>query len=326
MKRLLILSVVALVITGCQSQQPPPTANPFVGPTRVPPPGTNTYSNDMYNPYYPGAPPSLAPQSVIPQATPNGLQPGTPSGSQNYAPPSSQNYAPPGGSFNYGGSSAPGYSSPIPTPARSASSTPSARSTEIPATVDPPRVLGGIQRVEIPSTALVSTPPPPRLLGDSGDAIDITDLPEPGVSAASEGTTSKSNSSGFRLISGVEDRDESANIKPAVGSSPVAADPPAVAGSSPQTLYGRAPDYGWVRGQLEYSQIDRHWKLRYIPLGEKTDAFGGSVVICDPSALSGLERGDFVQVQGRVAENAPKNGFSPAYEVAKIEQLGRTTP
>ena len=83
-------------------------------------------------------------------------------------------------------------------------------------------------------------------------------------------------------------------------------------------------DYSRLRGQLEYLENDRAWKLRYIPIDRKTDDFGGSVVIEDPTSVSGFERGDFVEVRGRIATE-PEEGtnFAPVYHVMSIHGLSR---
>lgn len=86
--------------------------------------------------------------------------------------------------------------------------------------------------------------------------------------------------------------------------------------------YAWTDDYSRLRGQLEYLERDHCWKLRYIPVDRETDKFGGSVVIKDSESLSGFERGDFVEVRGRIAKQ-PEEGadFAPVYEVATISAL-----
>ncbi len=88
--------------------------------------------------------------------------------------------------------------------------------------------------------------------------------------------------------------------------------------------YGHDPDYRWLKGKLEYSQIDQSWKLRYIPIEGESDDYGGSVVLDDKSLGSGLERGHFVEVHGRVAAGTkPEGSYAPVYEVAELKRLGK---
>jgi hypothetical protein len=73
---------------------------------------------------------------------------------------------------------------------------------------------------------------------------------------------------------------------------------------------------------LEYSESERHWKLRYIPIDGATDGFGGSVILADTPLLSGYERGDFVEVAGKLASTSPdKRGYAPKYQVSQLKRL-----
>ncbi len=133
-------------------------------------------------------------------------------------------------------------------------------------------------------------------------AIDIMDLPPSRTSA------STTDSNGVRLAS----------------ASRKARSTPTADSFISSARYGHDPDYRWLKGKLEYSQIDQSWKLRYIPVEGETDDYGGSVVLDEKSLGSGLERGHFVEVQGRVAAGAePERGYAPAYEVAELKRLGK---
>jgi hypothetical protein len=144
--------------------------------------------------------------------------------------------------------------------------------------------------------------------------VDISELPAVGGSESTSEDRRAREAAGFRLVSGSEAdglAQEPARVEPAVATETV----------SPQTLYGHAPDYSWVRGKLEHSQIDGRWKLRYIPIDGQTDEYGGSVVVSDPAALSGYERGEHLELRGEVADSDAEGGFAPLYEVAEVERL-----
>jgi hypothetical protein len=142
--------------------------------------------------------------------------------------------------------------------------------------------------------------------------IDITELPQPD-SAGDENRQFSHNSGEIRLVSGSESTEGSA-VQHAV----------AVDSFSPRHDYGYDPQYGWLRGRLEYSQIDEQWKVRYIPIDGETDQFGGSVILSDPSLLSGYERGDFVEIRGKLAdENSKDTGYAPKYQISQIKKLSR---
>ena len=92
----------------------------------------------------------------------------------------------------------------------------------------------------------------------------------------------------------------------------------------PRARFGFDPEYKSLRGKLEYSEIDRRWKLRYIPIDGTTDEFGGSVVLEETSRLAGCERGDFVEVHGQIAHSAEGDrGYAPNFKISRIERLSR---
>jgi hypothetical protein len=93
--------------------------------------------------------------------------------------------------------------------------------------------------------------------------------------------------------------------------------------TSTTSRYGRADDHGWLKGRLEYSQAQRRWKLRYIPIDGQTDQFGGSVILRKTSLLSGFERGDYVEVNGRLTEKAASGDYAPEYELTQIRRVER---
>jgi len=154
----------------------------------------------------------------------------------------------------------------------------------------------------------------PRRLVIPDGAIDIMDLPAAGTSNRSRPPPGPN---GIRLVSGTEGSDGPAGGR---GSSTISGGKSE--SFSPRARYGHDPNYGWLRGRLEYSQGDQRWKLRYIPIDGVTDDFGGSVVLSDESLLSGYERGEFVEVRGKLGAVAPDtHGFAPDYEVRQIKRL-----
>jgi hypothetical protein len=99
---------------------------------------------------------------------------------------------------------------------------------------------------------------------------------------------------------------------------------PVDAAAAERAGYAYAPDYGWLRGRLEYSQSMRQWKLRYIPIDGKTDQFGGSVKLPGSNELASYKAGDMVAVRGSLAREASASGsFAPRYELAHIEPVVR---
>jgi hypothetical protein len=155
-----------------------------------------------------------------------------------------------------------------------------------------------------------TSPTPPRSLAVPGRMIDITELPKPD---SARRPNRRSSGGEIQLVSGTESTEESA-VRHAV----------ATDSFSPRNDYGHGPEYTWLKGRLEYSQIDRQWKVRYIPIDGETDDFGGSVILSDASLLSGYERGDFVEIRGALVDRDSKdNSYAPEYRISQIKKLGR---
>ncbi len=325
MKRLFALVVAAMASCGCQSQSPPST-DPFFGPTTVPPPATGAISGPLADPYYRAAPYPVRPGYPAPPLSPT---PNPSYGTGGQSPPPGGNYqhTPPNGNYRYQGSSTQGTVSPLhdsskrledgPMPVDETVAKLARREPVI--QILPPRSEpaaspsgGGGRRSTITATARE-----PRWLDASGGAIDIMDLPKADTSTFSPGAQAASDTGGFRLVSAVDEPDDSAVVTADMVSSV------AVTKRSSRSKHGYDPQYRWLRGTLEYSQIDCQWKLRYIPIDAATDKFGGSVVLSDPTLLAGLERGDLVEVRGRLGSLTPKKGYAPKYDLTEIKRLIR---
>ena len=98
--------------------------------------------------------------------------------------------------------------------------------------------------------------------------------------------------------------------------------PAAIERSDPQAsaLFGRAGDYSWLRGKLDYSTPDRAWQLRYVAPGHPADSHGGSVRLSDARLLNGCERGDFLEIWGTLTPSA--TGDQAVYAIEQVKRLG----
>jgi hypothetical protein len=149
---------------------------------------------------------------------------------------------------------------------------------------------------------------------------DIADLPEPGSTSRSEPSAQRDEPLPTIQLTFAPEESAGSAVQPAVAFEPTRGKPEVFA---PTSRYDYDPQYKWIRGKLEYSQIARQWKLRYIPIDGETDQFGGSVILSDTSLLSGYERGDFVEVHGRLeSTSATDSGYSPEYHISQIKRLG----
>lgn len=89
----------------------------------------------------------------------------------------------------------------------------------------------------------------------------------------------------------------------------------------PDARYGYTKDYRELRGKLEFSHVDRRWKLRYIQTAGATDPFGGSVRLADSPAVmeANLREGAFVTLRGRIESRDPADSdIAPLYFVQEI--------
>jgi len=156
---------------------------------------------------------------------------------------------------------------------------------------------------------------------ESRPVVDIMDLPPAGSTSMSR---SSPRSGGIRLVSATEKLSGSSSSGSPVGSfSATTTGEAGVDSSASRARYGYDPQYRWLRGRLEYSEIDHRWKLRYIPVEGTTDEYGGSVVLSDVSRLSGYERGEFVEVHGALGNLAEDDlGYAPEFQIHQIERLG----
>jgi len=188
----------------------------------------------------------------------------------------------------------------------------------------PPRGSAGSRHQGTPPGLLPAAEGEPRRLAVPEGTIDIMDLPAPGPGSQTRPPTA-STPTHIQLVSGTEELGSRSTASPLVGYSGVqSGEGPRVELFSPRAPYGHDPEYRWLKGRLEYSQIDRRWKLRYIPIDGTTDEFGGSVILSSTSLLSGYERGQFVEVHGSLGRSAQDKtpGYAPEFEVQEIKRLG----
>ena len=347
MKRPWAVILTAAALVGCRSTQP--ATNPFLQ-TTVPPPATGAPVVLPGEQFSPGVVPQPAvapvPQvitPVVPVAPPPPV----------VAPPKSR-FSPPGGSFQYNQSSLErsprgtanpvmlaSYQTPVGPPAF-ASQAPAASQAAAPqvttSTTSP--------TVAAPATVVPATP---------GNTIRILPPQAPEVTPAPTVATmepeAETSTPVLRLTVGDdrkqrEDDDEASEselsrseqvaiVEPEADSDDAADDDeqdepeikapqPVEVATAERAGYAYAPDYGWLRGRLEYSQSMRQWKLRYIPIDGKTDQFGGSVKLPASNELATYKAGDMVAVRGSLAREASASGsFAPRYELAHIEAVVR---
>jgi hypothetical protein len=100
---------------------------------------------------------------------------------------------------------------------------------------------------------------------------------------------------------------------------PTPADPSGTPEPEPpvQVEFGRAPDYGWLQGELLFSSVRGVWRLRYAA-ADDDDLYGGSVTLIGVDARLVLQAGQRVRVNGRLI-NPRSNEPSPYYRVLNLQ-------
>ncbi len=89
--------------------------------------------------------------------------------------------------------------------------------------------------------------------------------------------------------------------------------------TSVQFEFARAPDYGWLQGELLFSSVRRLWRLRYAA-ADDDDAYGGSVTLVGIDSPLALHAGQRVRVKGRLI-NPRSNEPSPYYRVLSVQEV-----
>lgn len=61
-----------------------------------------------------------------------------------------------------------------------------------------------------------------------------------------------------------------------------------------------APDYKWLQGNVHWVHVNGGaWVVRYMPL-DKSDKYGGSMVLASSKLTKSLKEGDFVKIEGEI--------------------------
>ncbi len=183
-------------------------------------------------------------------------------------------------------------------------------------TLAPPRAGSSLQprRINLPNNVVDIMDLPPKRAGTSS-ASPSSKPPYGSGLRPSGASTPVDPSPSVRLVSATSDANNPYPRRLPQADKPI--------GFTPSPRYGHAGDHGWLNGRLEYSQVNRRWKLRYIPIDGQVDRFGGSVVLRKSSLLSGFERGDYVEVNGRLGEDATSGDYAPEYELTQIRRIER---
>ena len=84
-------------------------------------------------------------------------------------------------------------------------------------------------------------------------------------------------------------------------------------------VLGHAPNYRWLVGQLEQSESNHRWFIRYANSGER-DTHGGRLELFCTGPMIGFHAGQVVRAEGELVDPAPLQTQS-AYRIRSIQAL-----
>jgi hypothetical protein len=319
MIRFLIPVLLAVAVLGCQGQDAQVPLDPFYGQTRIAPPGTGEIARrPAVDPYYP--------RSAAASPSAGNIQP----------PPMNDNPA----SARLASNTTAGNEKPAVTASGDRIAIPVSARRELSASemlaARPSQMRTEPQRLaDAGSSSAVSAgvPREPQQIVQTlspreksfGPPVHSSGVPASGATRSRRGPVDINDLPPVNRGAGTLRDDQVRQVSAVQADAGVTVRIPTQAtAKDSRGRFGWADDYSRLRGQLEYLESDHCWKLRYIPVDKKTDDFGGSVLVADSESISGYERGDFVEVRGRITKE-PEQGtdFAPVYEVTSIHGLDR---
>ncbi len=336
-KRELALLYALCTCAGCHTQSGTqrPALDPFLGPTKIPAPatGTTVAPQASADPYYNGnsvtRPGSYAPSN--PLGTGSGIAtPYTPPGG--YTTPASPN--PPPASYYQQGSTGNVRTTrrePLDEEVATARFVRSETAEADASDERPPILLLSAEEEIMPAASPLVVPTGKnelRIVGSSTPTASNREQPMANQQVSTALPPAPPRPTGLAIKELRKSKVVPASATVAVPERPAQPKPSTDMATAIRvgsaTGYGHAPNYSWLTGRLEFSQIERQWKLRYIPIDGATDAYGGSVVLSDAAQLKGFEANDFVTVVGGVDSGSRAAGsFAPLYNIEQIRPLAK---
>ena len=89
--------------------------------------------------------------------------------------------------------------------------------------------------------------------------------------------------------------------------------------ASAKASLGHAPNYRWLVGQLEQSESNHRWFIRYANPGER-DTHGGRLELFCTGPMTGFHAGQVVRAEGELVDPAPLQTQS-AYRIRSLQAL-----
>jgi hypothetical protein len=86
--------------------------------------------------------------------------------------------------------------------------------------------------------------------------------------------------------------------------------------------FGRAADYTWLSGQVEFLASTKQWRLRYASVDE-TDRYGGCVRLIENEHVQYLRDGQYIRAQGRLVNPHEPPGRPAYYRIESFQDINR---
>jgi len=76
-----------------------------------------------------------------------------------------------------------------------------------------------------------------------------------------------------------------------------------------------------LRGIVEYDEQEKSWNITYNATPDKTDKFGGNIVLLDQGRLNRFTNGDVVLIDGHIDGSQQDKMGKPCFRVSKVQKL-----
>lgn len=90
---------------------------------------------------------------------------------------------------------------------------------------------------------------------------------------------------------------------------------------SPSPFSYDKQNYGWLRGIIEFDVQEKQWNITYNATPDKTDKFGGNIVLSDQGKLNHFKNGDVVLLDGKIDGSRQDKMGKPLYLISKVQRL-----
>lgn len=95
----------------------------------------------------------------------------------------------------------------------------------------------------------------------------------------------------------------------------------AAPGQAPSPFNYDRNGYRWLRGIVEFDEEEKSWNITYNATPDRSDKFGGNIVLLDQGKLNRFKNGDVVLIDGRIDGTRQDRMGKPCYLVTRAQRL-----